>query len=183
MTARFSNGEKTAPGMVITAKTLTLRPARSSDLRSLAQLLNQEILTSTASWTTEPKSEETMAKWIVERTGAGFPVLVAVEDEVCAYGSYGPFRAGGGYGKTVEHTIYVSPDHRRRGIASQLIERLVSQAKIDGHHRMIGAISADQHASVQLHQRMGFHEVGHLPEVGRKFDKWLDLVFMMKDLN
>ena len=160
-----------------------LRPARSSDLGSLAALLNEEIETGTASWTLTPKTNEEMARWIVERTGAGYPVIVAQDEtDVLGFASYGPFRRGDGYRHSVEHTVYVSPKARRRGVASALLERLIAQAIVDGHHRMIGAISSDQTASIRLHERMGFKEVANLPEVGRKFDRWLDLVLMLREL-
>lgn len=168
--------------MVIADTELKIRPARSSDLGSLASLLNDEIESGTASWNLSPKSEEEMARWIVERTGAGYPVVVAQDQAILGFASYGPFRNGAGYRHTVEHTVYVRPDARRRGVASALLERLIKQAAEDGHHRMIGGISADQAASIELHRRMGFRQVGELHEVGRKFDRWLDLTFMMRDL-
>ncbi|MEL6478158.1 MAG: N-acetyltransferase family protein [Pseudomonadota bacterium] len=160
-----------------------LRPARSSDLGSLADLLNEEILSGTASWTATPKTDEEMAHWIVQRTGAGFPVVVAQDAQrILGFASYGPFRRGEGYRQTVEHTVYVAPSARRRGVASALLERLISQAIEDGHHRMVAAISADQVASISLHEVFGFRRVGHLPEAGKKFGKWLDLVLMMRNL-
>ncbi|MEM0943026.1 MAG: N-acetyltransferase family protein [Pseudomonadota bacterium] len=174
-----------SPGVVTTSDTrdVLLRAARSSDLVSLTGLLNHEIETGTASWTSVPKSQETMAQWIVERTGAGFPVVVAEDDAtVLGYGSYGPFRTGEGYGKTVEHTVYVSPSARRSRIATRLMERLISQAKDDGYHRMVGVISADQEGSLALHRALGFREVGHLPEVGHKFGRWLDLKMLVLPL-
>lgn len=167
---------------VIVDNKLTLRPARSSDLRALSDLVNNEIRTGTATWNEKPRSQEYMARWIVERTGSGFPVLIAEYDDVVGVASYCTFRKADGYKHTVEHTVYVSPDHRRQGIATALIERLVEQARTDGYHRMIGGISADQDASLKLHETLGFYETGRLREVGRKFDRWLDLVLMMRDL-
>lgn len=123
-----------------------------------------------------------MARWIVERTGSGFPVIIAETDRVVGVAAYTAFRKGEGYRTTVEHSIYVAPEARRMGIATALIKRLVEQATTDGLHRMIGCISADQEASIRLHKQLGFREVGRLPEVGRKFDRWLDLVMMMRNL-
>ena len=161
-----------------------LRPARSSDLGSLADLLNGEIETGTASWTLTPKTHEEMARWIVERTGAGYPVIVAQEGtRVVGFASYGPFRRGEGYRHTVEHTVYILPEARRQGLAAALMNRLIDQAIADGHHRMIAAISSDQEPSIRMHERMGFRRVGDLPEIGRKFDRWLDLVLMVRELS
>ncbi|MEM7671416.1 MAG: N-acetyltransferase family protein, partial [Pseudomonadota bacterium] len=146
---------------------LLLRPARSSDLRALADLVNYEIRNGTATWTEKPRSQEYMARWIVERTGSGFPVLVAEKDEVVGVAGYSSFRNGEGYRHTVEHSIYVSPEHRRQGIATALLERLIAHAISDGHHRMIGGVSADQEGSLEMHRRIGFYEAGRLKEVGR----------------
>lgn len=161
---------------------LKLRPARSSDLGAMVDLVNDEIRLGTASWTSAPRTQEYMARWIVERTGQGFPVIIAETDRVVGVAAYTTFRKGDGYRNTVEHSIYVAPKARRQGIATALISRLVEQAKADGLHRMIGCISADQEASIRLHKQLGFREVGRLPEVGRKFDRWLDLVMMMRNL-
>lgn len=161
---------------------LLLRPARSSDLRALADLVNYEIRHGTATWTEKPRSEEYMARWVVERTGSGFPVLVAEKDHVVGVASYSHFRSGEGYRHTIEHTVYVAPDHRREGIATALLERLIKHAASDGYHRMIGCISGDQDASIRLHSDLGFYEAGRFKEIGRKFDRWLDLVMMVRDL-
>ncbi|MEM8793266.1 MAG: N-acetyltransferase family protein [Pseudomonadota bacterium] len=169
--------------MTVTATNpVRVRPARSSDLSSLADIVNHEIQTGTASWSETPRSQEYMARWIVDRTGAGYPVYIAEEDRVLGVAGYGPFRKGEGYRFTVEHSIYVTPEARGRGIAKQLLHRLIEHAREDGLHRMVAAISGDQDRSIGLHKHMGFREVGRLPEIGFKFDRWLDLVFMVRDL-
>ncbi|MEM1277788.1 MAG: N-acetyltransferase family protein [Pseudomonadota bacterium] len=162
---------------------LRLRPARSSDLASLTEIVNHEIETSTASWSETPRSQEYMAKWVVDRTGSGYPVFVAEQaDEVIGVAGYTAFRNGDGYRFTVEHSVYVRPGHRRKGVATGLVQRLIEQAKADGLHRMVGGISADQEGSLGLHQKLGFQEVGRLSQVGFKFERWLDLVFMVREL-
>lgn len=126
-----------------------------------------------------------MARWVVDRTGSGFPVFVAEdddEDEVIGVAGYTQFRSGEGYRYTVEHSIYVSPKARRRGVATGLLERLIEQAQKDGLHRIVAAVSGDQALSMELHEKMGFRVAGRLSEVGFKFDQWLDLVFMVREL-
>ena len=162
---------------------MRLRTAEESDLPALAEILNDEIRSGTASWTETPKSVEDMRRWLEERRGSGMPVLVAEEaGRVIGYASYGSFRRGEGYRLTVEHSVYVARAVRRRGVARALMHRLIFEARAAGLHRMIGGVSADQPASVALHRSLGFAEAGRLGEVGRKHGRWLDLVLMQLDL-
>jgi len=162
---------------------MILRDAQPGDLAAIAAILNHEILSGTSSWTETLKTAEDMACWFEGRTGAGFPVLVAEEGgEVLGYASYGPFRLGEGYRETVEHSVYVSRGARRRGIARLLMDRLVARARAAGMRRMVGGVSADQHASLELHRRLGFAEQGRLRGVGIKRGKRLDLALMVMAL-
>ena len=95
-----------------------------------------------------------------------------------AYGSYGIFRAWEAYKFSVEHSIYVQQDFQGQGIGKQLLIALVERAKKDGFHTMIAGIDADNEKSYAFHKKLGFVEVGKFKEVGYKFDRWLDLVFM-----
>lgn len=150
---------------------------------AIAAILNAEIAGGTASWTTTPKSPETMRDWLAARYAGGYPVIVAEEDSRClGYGSYGPFRAGEGYAGTVEHSVYVARDARRRGVASALLSHLIDTAAQQGYRCMVGGISADQPASLALHKKLGFAEQGRLIGVGQKLGCPLDLVFMVRSL-
>lgn len=163
---------------------MILRDAGAEDLEALAAILNHEILTGTASWSETPRSAAEMARWLEARRGAGFPVIVADSGgEVVGYASYGPFRAGEGYARTVEHSVYVARVARGRGIARLLMERLIARARAAGLHRMVGGVSADQAASLALHRRLGFEEQGRLSEVGIKHGRRLDLVLMVLALD
>ncbi len=163
---------------------MILRDAEAGDLEAIAAILNQEIAGGTASWRETPWSAADMARWLDERQGLGFPVLVAeAGGEVLGYASYGPFRAGEGYAGTVEHSVYVARRARGRGIARLLMERLIERARAAGLHRMVGGVSADQRASLELHRRLGFEEQGRLSEVGCKRGRRLDLVLMVLALD
>lgn len=168
-----------------TALSAHLRQAREDDLSALRDILNVEILTSTASWTTIPKTLDDMIAWHKARIAQGFPVYVAQlpdRDDIVGYGSYGPFRNGQGYAGTVEHTVYVHEAHRGRGIASCLIDALVKRAENSGLRVMIGAISSEAEGSLLLHRRLGFRFVGRIPSAGMKFGRELDLVLMSRQL-
>ena len=83
-----------------------------------------------------------------------------------------------GYKHTVEHSVYVHQNARRTGVASALMATLIERARAQGKHVMVGGIEAKNEASLALHSRFGFEKVGYLPEVGTKFGRWLDLIFM-----
>jgi phosphinothricin acetyltransferase len=78
----------------------------------------------------------------------------------------------------VEHSIYVHKDYQGRGIGKKLLEALITAAKEGGYHTMIAGIDASNQKSCDFHAKFGFVEAGRIKEVGYKFDKWLDLVFM-----
>lgn len=163
---------------------MILREAEPGDLEAIGAILNEEIVSGTASWTETPKTADDMARWLEERRERGFPVIVAEEGgAVLGYTSYGPFRAGEGYRETVEHSVYVGRGARGRGIARLLMEALIARAKAAGLHRMVGGVSADQAASLGLHRRLGFEEQGRLAEVGVKRERRLDLVLMVLALD
>jgi L-amino acid N-acyltransferase len=100
--------------------------------------------------------------------------------------SYGSFRGDGrrpGYRFTVEHTIHVAETHWGAGVGRALLEALIERARNTGHHVLVGGIDADNAASLRFHERLGFAEVARMPQVGRKFDRWLDLVLVQLILN
>ena len=167
------------------AARVLIRAARPGDIERLRDILNTEILTSTASWTTAARTTDSMTDWMESRTQSGFPVLVAVCPDtktVGGYASYGPFRNGEGYSRTVEHSVYVHGDFRRSGMATCLIGALLDRASEAGKRLMIGGVSSDQLASLHLHRKLGFREVGRIPGAGHKFGKALDLVLMARSL-
>ena len=163
---------------------MILRDAEPGDLPAIAEILNFEIRSGTASWTESPKTADDMTRWFDERIARGHPVLIAEDGgEVLGYASYGPFRAGEGYRDTIEHSVYVARAARGRGIARLLMERLIAQARAVGLVRMVGGVSADQSSSLGLHRKLGFIEQGRLKGVGIKRGKRLDLVLMVLALD
>ena len=110
-------------------------------------------------------------------------MLVAETDgKVAGYASFGTFRPFEGYRFTVEHSVYIAREARRRGIGTLLLLRLIEEARHLGKHAMVGAIGADNAASLALHTRLGFIETARMPELGFKFGRWQDLVFVQKIL-
>ena len=104
--------------------------------------------------------------------------MAAAGDEVAGWGTYGPFRPPSGYRHTVEQSIYVADGRRRAGIGTALGTELIARARAGGVHTIVAGCEGANTASIRLHERLGFVETGRLTEVGTKFGRWLDLVFL-----
>jgi L-amino acid N-acyltransferase len=154
-------------------------PAQDSDLDGITAIYNDVIATSTAVFSDDLVTVENRREWLAERRARGFPVLVARESgKVLGFGSFGDFRAWPGYRTTVEHSVHVAAEARRRGIGALLVRALIAEARALGMHVMIAGVVSTNEASLALHRRLGFVEVGRLPEIARKFDEWLELVVL-----
>ena len=157
---------------------VVIRPATAADLGAINDIYNHYVLHSTCTYQTEPEKIETRRAWF-DRHGERHPVIVAERaGEVVGWGSLSPFQARAAYANTVENSVYVRHDLRRAGIGGRLLAELITIAKRLGHHTIIAGIDADQAGSVAVHARHGFVKVAHLKEVGHKFDRWLDVVYM-----
>jgi phosphinothricin acetyltransferase len=158
---------------------MLIEDATEADLPEIVAIYNDVIATSTAIFSDRPVTVEDRLQWLRSRLRLGQPVLVAREEgAVVAFASYGDFRPWPGYHSTVEHTVHVAAAQRRRGIGRRLVEEILSRARDAGKHVVIAGIDADNEASLRMHEQLGFERVGHMPEVARKFDRWVDLVLM-----
>jgi len=162
-----------------------VRAASEADLAGMLAIYNDVIATSTAVYTSEPATLAERGAWFAARRAQGFPVLVAVAgSEVLGFASFGEWRgAWPGYRYTVEHSVHVRGDVRGRGVGRALLEALFPAALALGKHVMIGGIDAANHASIRFHARLGFERVACFREVGHKFGRWLDLIFMQRFLD
>ena len=162
---------------------LDVRDAQARDLPGLLTIYNEVIATSTAVYREEAATLDDRHTWWRTRTSAGYPVLVALDDEgVAGFASFGDFRAWPGYRFTVEHTVHVRADRRGQGVGTALMRPLIDRAVELGKHVMVAGVDADNAGSIRFHERLGFVAAGHFHEVGFKFGRWLDLVFMEKRL-
>ena len=162
---------------------IAIRDAGEDDLPRILAITNAAIVTTTTTFNLSPVTLADRRTWMAERQARGFPILVAAADgEVAGFGTLGVFRPWEGFLHTVEHSLYVDPHYSGRGFGTALLAALVDRARALDVHVMVGGIGADNTRSLALHARAGFVETGRMPEVGRKFDRWLDLVFMQKIL-
>lgn len=163
---------------------MDIRDATESDLPSIVAIYNDVVATSTAIYRDGPIALDEYRAWWSTRTGQGYPVLVAWDaGHVIAFASFGDFRAWPGYRFTVEHSVHVRADQRGQGVGTTLVRTLIDRAAILGKHVMIAGVDADNAASLRFHERLGFERVAHLREVGFKFGRWLDLVFLQRMLD
>jgi phosphinothricin acetyltransferase len=158
---------------------VVLRLATPADLPAINEIYNHYVLHSTCTYQEEPEPLAGREAWFA-RHGPAHPVTVAVDSAgvVIGWGSLSPFHPRSAYRYTVENSIYLRHDVRGRRIGTRILQDLIRRAIDLGHRSIIALIDADQPASIALHQRAGFTQAAHLKEVGLKFDKWLDVVFL-----
>jgi L-amino acid N-acyltransferase len=159
-----------------------IRAARREDCPAMCAIYNHYVEHDTCTYRTDPEPLDERLQWF-ERHGGVHPIFV-VEDEgrVVGWASLSPYNPRQGYRMTVEDSIYLDHRWRGRGLGTALLRRLIEAAAQAGHHRIIAAISAEQAGSVALHQKLGFVLAGRLNEVGHKFGRWLDVVYLQLTL-
>lgn len=165
---------------------MKIRHALPDDLDRITEIYADAVLNGTASYELDPPSRAEMGERYNSLTDAGYPYLVAERDAVIlGYAYAGPFRARPAYRFIVEDSIYVAPEAKGAGIGKALMQALIDESTVLGF-RQIVAVIGDGHAdsaSVQLHERLGFHHTGRMEGSGYKHGRWLDTVFMQLALN
>lgn len=160
-----------------------IRPATPDDAPAIAAIWNPIVRDTTITfWPTE-RSDAEIATLIRDRQGAGHPFLLAVDaGAVRGFATYAQFRHGGGYARSMEHTIHLAPEARGAGTGRSLLAALEDHARAAGHRLLIGGVTASNEGSLRFHARAGYAEWGRIPCAGWKFGSFHDLVLMGKDL-
>jgi len=160
------------------AQTAVIRPATEADLVAINDIYNHYVRHSTCTYQEELETIDDRRKWFSHH-GDRHPVIVAEEaGQVVGWAALSPYHARSAYRRTIENSIYVHHNHHRRGIGSLLLQHLILRARHLGHHVIIAGIDAGQTASVALHVKFHFEKVGHMKQLGFKFDRWLDVIYM-----
>jgi L-amino acid N-acyltransferase YncA len=155
-----------------------IRPAVLGDCPAINDIYNYYVFKDTCTYQTEPDSLGERQEWF-ERHGVAHPVLVAEQaGEVLAWGALSAFHPRAGYRFSVEDSVYVRHDQRRRGLGKALLMALLEAARAHGHRTVIALISADKPGSIALHEAFGFRHAGLLREAGYKFQTWLDVAYL-----
>lgn len=159
-----------------------LRLATRDDADPIREIYNLEVTTSTVTFDLVPRSLDDQQAWLAARSGAHAVLVAEIDGAVAGFGSLSPWRDRPAYSTTVEDSIYVHRDHQGKGVGKALLSELVRTATAHGFHACMARIVGGHDASIALHRSCGFEVVGTEREVGRKFNKWLDVVLMERML-
>jgi len=159
---------------------IQIRPALRADCPGILEIYNDAVLTTTASYDYEPRTLEHRQSWFDDHQQSGYPIFVAVNDhnKIVGWSALNRYHDRKGYRYTSENSVYIAADHRGQGIGKLLLAPLIESARKLALHAIIAVIDGENEASVRLHARFGFEVVGRFKEVGYKFDRWLDVVYM-----
>jgi len=155
-----------------------IRRAEPQDVQRVAEIYNHYVLHSTVTFDTQPKSVEDRLEWLAEHDESHPVVVCEISGDVVAWGALSKWGSRAAYEHSVEVSVYVDEEARGQGIGAVLTRALIEEATRVGHHALINQIVADNEVSLRLSEQLGFERVGVFREVGRKFDRWLDVVLM-----
>jgi phosphinothricin acetyltransferase len=160
-----------------------IREGKETDMAAILTIYNDAILNTTAVFTYEPFSSDYAQSWYDDKVTGHWPLLVDEEDgSVAGFATFGTFRDWPAYKYTIEHSIYVHPDFRNRGIATRLMKQLIAIADERHYATIVAGINSENEGSIVLHNKLGFRKVGEIKRAGYKFGHWLDLSFYQLDL-
>lgn len=160
-----------------------IRAAQAADAAAIAELWSALIRETAVTFNAIEKTPSDVATLLLEKAEENLPFFVALSgDEVMGFATYGPFRSGIGYAHTMEHSIMLDTRARGLGLGRGLMDALEAHARGRGVHTLWAGVSGENPDGVQFHRHMGFTELATLPEVGFKFDRWMDLVLLYKRL-
>lgn len=163
---------------------MQVRAAGPEDADRIADIWNPLIRDTAVTFTGDEKSPVSVAADIAARMDQCLPFLVVEgAGEVLGFATFSQFRGGPGYARTMEHTIILAPEARGQGAGRLLMQTLEAKAVKVGVHSLIAGISAENPNAVAFHKHLGFEKVGHVPQAGWKFGRWMDLILLQKLLN
>jgi phosphinothricin acetyltransferase len=161
-----------------------IRSAMFSDLPRLTEIYNHYVSNTAITFDLDPFTVEARIPWFEEHSDGGrYRLLVAIEQgKVMGYASTGRFRVKRAYDPTVETSIYCANEARGRGIGTKLYTALFAAIACEDIHRIVAGVTLPNEASIALHRRFGFREVGTFTEQGRKFGRYWDVAWLERPL-
>jgi phosphinothricin acetyltransferase len=163
---------------------ISLRTAVVEDAEEIRAIYNHEVTATTSTFDLVPRSLADQQRWLEARAGA-FAAIVAVDDAlpgspIAGFASLSAYKDRAAYSTTVEDSVYVDRRAGGRGVGTMLLTRLIDVARESGFHTVMARIEAGGTASRALHTKCGFELVGIERQVGRKFNRWLDVAVMQR---
>jgi L-amino acid N-acyltransferase YncA len=156
-----------------------VRRATRSDLPAILEIYNEAVLNTTASYDYEPRTLQHRTAWFDDHVANDYAIFVAdLADHVVGWSALNRYHDRMGYRFTAENSIYVAANRRGQGIGRRLMPPLIEAAQKRSFHAVLAAIDGSNEASVRLHRAFGFETVGHFKQVGYKFGRWLDVIYM-----
>ena len=162
----------------------TIRPATLSDLPALTEIYNHYIAHTTITFDLHPFEPDDRRAWFDDHSSTGRHRLLVAEEEgsgVLGYATTSRWRPKAAYDTTVESSVYCRPDAVGRGIGGTLYSALFESIGEEDVHRIVAGISQPNPASVALHVRFGFRQVGTFSSVGRKFGRYWDVAWFERE--
>lgn len=160
-----------------------IRPATPEDYPAILEIWTPVIRDTTITFASELKTPESLADYIDGRRSRGREFFVAeLQGAVAGFASYDQFRGGDGYVHAMEHTVILGPDARGKGAGRALMAAVEDHARAAGAHTMVAGVSGENAEGLAFHAALGYADCGRMPQSGRKFGRWLDLVLMQKIL-
>jgi L-amino acid N-acyltransferase len=157
---------------------VSVRLATLDDAQPIMAIYNVEVAQHLSTFDLVPRTLDDQREWLALRSGAFSAVVAVLDGEVVGFASLSPYKERAAYRTTVEDSVYVSRDHPRLGVGRTLMEHVIGIARSSGFHSVMARIEASGTASRALHESCGFELVGIEREVGRKFNRWLDVAVM-----
>jgi phosphinothricin acetyltransferase len=159
-----------------------LRLGEREDCSAIGEIYNHAVQHTTATYEYEPLSREKMTEWFDALMKGGYPVFVvcAPGGGVAGWGALHAYRERAGFRFTTEDSIYVAEPYRGQGAGAMLLQALLNAAELRSVRSIIAAVDSDNAASLRLHAKFGFEKVGHFKQIGFKFGRWLDVIYMEK---
>lgn len=162
-----------------------IRDARVEDLPSVREIYNHYVANSTVTFDEKPMTLASLRSKFQHATKLGMPFLVAASPtgQILGYAYVYPWKEKAAYRFTVENSIYLGPAATGKGLGQELLAELITRSREAGLKEII-AVIADKgaDASIAMHRKFGFKEIGHMGKVGYKFDRWLGTVLLQKSL-
>ncbi|RBP85403.1 phosphinothricin acetyltransferase [Cytobacillus firmus] len=160
-----------------------IREATQNDLMDILNIYNDAILNTTAVYAYKPQTLESRQFWYDQKKEEGYPILVYEQDnKVVGFATFGPFRAWPAYKYSIEHSVYVDKEYRKKGIGTSLLKDIFANAKEREYMTLIAGIDAANEKSISMHKNFGFVHSGTIKKAGFKFNRWLDLAFYQLEL-